>query len=56
MPGCSEKLFLIEQMDWSNERIQKSLKTILDALCKEDYFCTRINKKAVIKKRNEEEQ
>lgn len=45
------KQFLIDQMDWSNKRIQKYLKAILDALCKKDYARTRVDKKTVIKRR-----
>ena len=45
------KKFMIEQKDWSNKRIQKYLKVILDKFCEEDYIRTRVDKKAVIKKR-----
>ena len=45
------KQLLIDQKGWSNKRIQKYLKVILDKFCEEDYIRTRVDKKAVIKKR-----
>lgn len=46
------KQMLIDQKGWTPKRIQKYLKAILDGLCKENYFKTRIDKKTVIKKQN----
>jgi hypothetical protein len=46
------KQMLIDQKGWTPKRIQKYLKAILDGLCKKNYFKTRIDKKTVIKKQN----